>query len=134
MNEDDRISMWLDNKDLMCSCPKIKLRRKYLVMAKKDNLLKYLGIEASRHVHTEQNDNIVNINYDMELDDVIGSEKTQNQTTTRPVATSKLQVNLRHAGVAGLLVDRETLIIEWRPEFVRRLRRFLKHFQAGKCT
>ena len=36
--------------------------------------------------------------------------------------------------LAGILLDRETFITEWRGVFFRRMRRFHRHFKNGKCA
>lgn len=129
VQQEDKMFMWLDNKDIMCSCPKIKLKRKYLIMTKKSNLLKYLP--RSEGIKTPQDESI-HLNYDLDLDDSLEAiYGGNNRTTTKLVTISTLDISKPR--VAGLLIDRETFIVEWRPEFARRLRRFSKHFQNGKC-
>jgi len=36
--------------------------------------------------------------------------------------------------LAGILLDRETFITEWSGKFMRRMRRFSRHFKNGKCA
>lgn len=100
--EDDKTLLWVDNKDLLCSCPKLKLNRKYVIMAKTNTLVKPQVSETS-----------------FELDSYT------NQTRITAVNDQSQP--------SGILLDRDTFITEWKPELVKRLRRFLKHYQNGKC-
>lgn len=101
--EDEKSKIWLDNKDLLCNCPKLKLNRKYLIMGKSRTLLKGEQIlEASNELDISFN-------------------------RTELISTSQ-QKSLK-----GILLDRDTFITEWRQDLIKRLRRFLKHFQNGKC-
>lgn len=140
LQEEDKLSMWIDSKDLYCSCPKIRLRRKYLVMSKHSNLLKYLD-QPQRIDETSSEEE----NYDMDstpnkwinttrLHSRQIQVQAQSKNTTRfEIDTAKPSVSSA-SRFAGLLVDRETAIIEWRPNYVRRMRRFLRYFKNGKCT
>ena len=122
LDEEAKMSMWIDSKDLYCSCPKIRLRRKYLVMSKAANLLKYLKSSSTKsedELDDEDDDNSVQVNYD-EI------ESSGNNATVK----SRVDSNR----FAGLLVDRETTMIEWRPTYSRRLRRFVRYYQSGKCS
>lgn len=159
LHEEDRLSMWIDSKDLYCSCPKIRLRRKYLVMSKASNLLKYLN--AIRHQQQEDNDVVAADNDDDDLDNDDNNQEDDIQfsyddrhgssnSTSSNSTTSRLDVRRaataavtsstsreqqqRARRLAGLLVDRDTSIVEWRPNYARRLRRFIRYYQSGKCS
>lgn len=152
LHEEDRLSMWIDSKDLYCSCPKIRLRRKYLVMSKASNLLKYLN--AIRQQQQEENDvadNGDDLDNDDQEDDIQfsyddrhgSSNSTSSNSTTsridvRRAATAAVDSSSsqseRARRLAGLLVDRDTSIVEWRPNYARRLRRFIRYYQSGKCS
>jgi hypothetical protein len=125
--EDDKISMWLASKDFYCSCPKIKPRRKYLVMTKNSNILKYFlsstPKEASPSSTIDDLNNSIQLNYDL-------NEDPMNKNSTFVLDTSSTKTKKASTGV---LIDRETFIVEWKSHFARRLRRFLKYFQNGRC-
>lgn len=94
LKNSDKISLWVENRDLTCNCPKLKINRKYLIMTKSNTLVQYL--------------------------------KSQSQTSkVYSISPTKL---------AGILLDRETFITEWRGAFLRRMRRFNRHFKNGKCA
>ena len=111
LQEDEKLSIWLDNKDLLCSCPKIKMRRKYLIMNKNSNLLKYINDDYN----TDRDINNSNIN----------NNSTSTSTSITKTSQSKS---------AGFLIERDTFIIEWKNEYAKRLRRFVKHYNNGKCS
>jgi len=128
--EDDEISMWVSSKDFYCSCPKIKPRRKYLVMTKNSNVLKYFlssstsQKDASSPSSTiEDLNNSIQLNYDL-------NEDSMNKNSTFVLDTSS---STSKQASTGILIDRETFIVEWKSQFARRLRRFLKYFQNGRC-
>lgn len=143
LNEEDKLSMWIDSKDLYCSCPKIRLRRKYLIMSKSSNLLKYLNTETKEIDHDDEEvDDIdeedeIRFSYDKAANSsrVIQSRDVAANSTqradVRKVATEASGPVVR---VAGVLVDRDTSIVEWRPNYARRLRRFIRYYQSGKCS
>lgn len=162
LGEDDQLSMWIDSKDLYCSCPKIRLRRKYLVMSKSSNLLRYLlqqPLAASTSVdnksiedetsYDDDDNNDIRVNYELdegkssrnESTSRLRSRQTQLDAATRggnSINSTSISVGQENAAsvkrFAGLLVDRETTIIEWRPNYTRRLRRFVRYYQSGKCS
>ena len=101
----DTINLWIDNRDLTCKCPELLLNRKYLVMTRSYSLVRYL-----------QSINNNNNNSNKEYSITVGSGGGN---------LTKL---------AGLLLDRETFITEWRGPFIRRMRRFARHFENGKCA
>ena len=120
VQEDDTMSLWLDSKDYYCSCPKIKPRRKYLVMTKNNNLLKYFS-QAAKVENTDAN-NSIQLNYDL--------SDNENKNSTYVLVDTKSK---QTSASTGILIDRETFIVEWRTQFARRLRRFVKYFQNGRC-
>lgn len=159
LHEEDKLSMWIDSKDLYCSCPKIRLRRKYLVMGRASSLLKYTNRksmsgdddemedvdeeEAETNEGGEESDVNESVGALVDEDDIQFSYDDRTNSTNR--ATKRMNVRRRMATttttspllsnrVAGLLVDRETSIIEWRPNYARRLRRFIRYYQSGKCS
>jgi hypothetical protein len=147
VREDDKLSFWIDNKDLVCNCPKLRLRRKYLVMIKSSNLLKYLP--PKKEEDNASNDGAAdedNASYETEDEDSGSSTAVIDDTTTSVVSVSsttvgglvkraaeETRVELSGERVAGLLVDRETVIVEWRPEYSRRMKRFVKLLKNGRC-
>jgi hypothetical protein len=94
----DKINLWIDNQDLACKCPELKINRKYLIMTRSYSLVQYLKSQASQ---------------------------SDGQVNTYAMTRTKL---------AGILLDRETFITEWRGQFIRRMRRFSRHFRNGKCA
>lgn len=158
MQEDEKLSMWIDNKDLYCSCPKIRVKRKYILMTKRNNLLKYVNYdETSTSTSTTTTNNVnqpqyqlmsqntddnIHLNYELDSDEnhhnssSSSSARLFSRQANKPAPFAKLDVVsfANKSKFAGLLVDRETAIIEWRPNFSRRLRRFLRLYQYGKCA
>ena len=145
LQEDDKKPIWVDNKDLLCNCPKIRINKKYLLMTKSSALLKYLNIQTVKNEDLDIKDDKIQLNYDLddEIDSV--SKSSNNNNNNNNVTSSKIfesnaskissysfTTNAKNQ-FAGILIDRETFIIEWRNEFNKRLRRFLKHSQNGKC-
>lgn len=126
--EDDTISMWVASKDFYCSCPKIKPRRKYLVMTKNSNVLKYF-LSASQKDSSSAPSTIVDLNDNIQLNYDL-NEDSINKNSTFVLDTS---TNISKRASTGILIDRETFIVEWKSHFARRLRRFLKYFQNGRC-
>jgi len=49
------------------------------------------------------------------------------------ISTLRVVSQIDSEQLNGILLDRETFIAEWRPELLKRLRRFVKHYQNGKC-
>ena len=103
--------MWVDNKDLLCNCPKLNINKKYLLMAKSNTLVRQQQQQQQQQIY----------------DQVNSYEESFNQTK---IMSNNIQ---QQANFAGILLDRETFITEWKPELVKRLRRFMKHYQNGKC-
>jgi hypothetical protein len=148
LHEEDKLSMWIDSKDLYCSCPKIRLRRKYLVMSKSSNLLKYLNRDVEETSLEEEEEDGDDNEEDIQFsyDDRATNSSSMNSTSSSQ--TQKINVKKRDSmvmkqpksqavpRVAGLLVDRrsDTSVIEWRPNYARRLRRFIRYYQSGKCS
>lgn len=54
----------------------------------------------------------------------------KSQTTKR----ENQEYSISQTKLAGILLDRETFITEWRGAFIRRMRRFSRHFRNGKCA
>ena len=140
LQEDDKTIMWLDNKDLLCNCPKIRLRRKYLIMTRGSNLLKYIT-QAEQGKSQENTDENIQLNYDLDDDDIeitLSANKTSvKQTpasTTQKTVIETTNTDRANNKLAGILLDRDTFIIEWRNDMAKRLRRFVKYFQNGKCS
>ena len=126
VHEDETMCLWLDSKDYYCGCPKLRTRRKYLVMTKNSNLLKYF---TQSSVSKSDNVDSIQLNYDLsDSEDMSGKNATYNVI----VDTSSASKNA-NAASTGILIDRETFIVEWRTQFARRLRRFVKYFQNGRC-
>lgn len=91
----EKISLWVENRDLTCNCPKLKINKKYLIMTKSYSLVQFL--------------------------------KSQSEQANQVYSISPTKL-------AGILLDRETFITEWRGAFLRRMRRFNRHFKNGKCA
>jgi hypothetical protein len=136
LQEDEKLPLWIENKDLVCNCPKMRLKRKYLVMVKSSNLLKYLPEEEPTEEETPED----NFSYETENDADEETSSTSSVSSTTEVvklakrAAVETKLELSSQKLAGLLVDRETVIIEWRPEFQRRMRRFVKLYKNGRCS
>ena len=128
--EDDKMSIWLANKDFYCSCPKIRPRRKYLVMSKNSNILKYfLSSPTLASPNNDDADNTIQINYEIGGEDESGNSNINSNNSTFVLSTNSKSKQTS----TGILLDRETFIVEWKSHFARRLRRFLKYFQNGRC-
>lgn len=109
--EDDKTAVWIDSKDMLCSCPKIKANKKYIIMAKANTLIKQQQQSSQQEASYELSNSPADISNSTAI---INDQKQQQQPN-------------------GILLDRDTFIVEWRPELVKRLRRFVKHYQNGKC-
>lgn len=127
LKDNTNLAFWIDNKDLTCSCPKLRLRRKYLMMSKSSNLLKYLvGEDATAGKAYDT----TSAEESGETDSAFTNGTSTVYKTKRAEAiTAKVELGR----IAGLLVDRETIIIEWRRDYARRLKRFYRLFKKGKC-
>jgi hypothetical protein len=150
LQEDDKLPFWIEKKDLVCNCPKMRLKRKYLVMVKSSNLLKYLPKEEPKSDEDEEITSEDNFSYeadDIDQEDISTSASVISSSTTPTISSTSTEfsrlrrrsitetkLELTNQRLAGLLVDRETVIIEWRPEFQRRMRRFVKLFKNGRCS
>ena len=145
LQQGDKLPFWIDNKDLMCNCPKMKLKRKYLIMTKTSNLLKYLPTESKETTSDEIAYETEDVNEESETTTKENFVTTKNIEEATPANLERIvkryadsnivsRIELTSEKIAGLLVDRETVIIEWRPEFNRRLRRFVKLFKNGRCS
>ena len=110
LEDDETISMWMENRDLLCSCPKLKINKKYLIMTKSYSLVQFLR---------SQSNDVYALN--------------ANKTSSSPYMASTNTYSMSTSKLAGILLDRDTFISEWRGPFVRRLRRFMRHHQNGKC-
>jgi hypothetical protein len=158
LNIKDKLAFWINNKDLLCGCPKLRLKRKYLIMMKSNNLLKFVSNqENDQDIDEDVNDDDEeadldansSVTYDVEENNSKATEKVSINkvelnstiTTFSPLLSSttatsiaKVRRSRSSANYAGILADRETVIIEWRPEYMRRLRRFVKLHKNGKCS
>jgi hypothetical protein len=119
MKEEDKLKLWFNSKDLACNCPKIRLRRKYLIMTKSTNLLR-----NNQPIVDESSADI-----DSDLDYETMSNSTVSQTEREQENVNKIESSLN-----GILIDRDTLVFEWKSHYIRRMRRFSKYFQNGKCS
>jgi len=120
LKEEDKLKVWFNSKDLSCNCPKIRLRRKYLIMTKSTNLLR-------------NNQPIVDVENSVDVDSDFDYDAVSNSTISQ---TERLQQNVNkiESSLNGILIDRDTLVFEWKSHYVRRMRRFSKYFQNGKCS
>jgi hypothetical protein len=116
--EDDKTALWVDSKDLLCNCPRIKTNKKYIIMAKSTTLIKQSQLQQSQ----SQQEASYELN---------NSENYFNNNQT--ISTLRVVSQIDSEQLNGILLDRETFIAEWRPELLKRLRRFVKHYQNGKC-
>lgn len=48
LKRNEKINMWMDNRDLACACPELSVSRKYLVMTKSYSLVQYLSAQGNR--------------------------------------------------------------------------------------
>lgn len=120
-SEDENTNLWLNSKDLICKCPKIKLNKKYLIMTKSSSLLSTTEYASNSITKTKDNSSINNFYYNSGNVD----QASKNQTIVS-IANKRSANKLN-----GILMDSNTVILEWRHEFGRRLRRMLR--SQGKC-
>ena len=148
VQEDDQTSLWIGNKDLYCKCPKLRLNRKYLVMAKASSFVAFKNTMVTE-LDKDDEDDEVDVDdedeagvvvekpvYDQAADESEDSApKASNSTSSRTLSKHKKDVSMvsQTPKLVGIMVDRDTLIIDWRSEYTKRLRRMIKA-QATRCS
>ena len=131
---------------MYCKCPKLRVNRKYLVMAKASSLVAYKNPMVTE-LEKDDEDDEVDVDDDDEEAGVVVEKPVYDQAAdeseaSRPrVANSTILVKRKKdmsmvnqtPKLAGIMVDRDTLIIDWRSEYTKRLRRMIKA-QATRCS
>lgn len=97
--------LWVHMKDLACKCPKIQMSKRFLVMGGSDG----------------------------------GTGPGAGAGAGPPAAVASSSGGAAAAGGAGaaervgLLADKNSLVIQWRDVWTRRLRKFQRKEKKGKC-
>lgn len=96
--------LWVHMKDLACKCPKIQMSKRFLVMGGSDS--------------------------------GAGVGPGAAPAAAAVASASGVAVSAGGAGTAervGLLADKNSLVIQWRDVWTRRLRKFQRKEKKGKC-